>query len=152
MGEPTGFAPEIQTRSEKPMSATVGVYEDDVAPAIGTQLGRSPTGLQRRHEYVNASGVDPDQVPAPTVSGVSTTLVLAGEIGGVAVFFGAIAPTAPVTSEFCVRLPSLFVALTATRIRNLKSLNVGTKELDVAPAMSKHDPFTGSAASHRFHW
>ena len=41
------------------MSATVGVYEDAVAPTIGTHVPISPTGLQRRHEYVYAIGVDP---------------------------------------------------------------------------------------------
>src|SRR5690242_15058172 len=100
VSEPDGFAPVIHTRSEKPMSATAGVYVFAVAPAIATQLAGSPTGLQRRQEYVNAIGVEPVQTPALSVSGESTTGELS-EICGVDVTFGAIATTTAVDSEFC---------------------------------------------------
>src|SRR5690242_2990764 len=69
--EPPALVPKIHTRSDRPMSATVGVYVDDVAPMIGMQVGMSPAGLQRRHEYVKTMGVDPSHVPVATDSGVS---------------------------------------------------------------------------------
>ena len=49
VSEPAKFFPVIQTRSEKPMSATVGVYAVEVAPGIATHDERSPAALQRRH-------------------------------------------------------------------------------------------------------
>src|SRR5437660_868513 len=61
--EPAMFVPVIHRRIEKPMSATVGVYVASVAPGIGTQLVRSPTGLQRRQEYVNVGTGAPSHVP-----------------------------------------------------------------------------------------
>ena len=64
------FVPVIQTRIEKPMSAVVGVYVLSVAPGICTQVARSPTGLQRRHEYVNVIGVEPS--PRPAVSDIAS--------------------------------------------------------------------------------
>src|SRR4051794_8636246 len=38
---PAGFAPVIHTRSEKPMSCTVGVYDAVFAPGISTQVAGS---------------------------------------------------------------------------------------------------------------
>ena len=48
--EPAMFVPVIHTRIANPMSCTVGVYVLVVTPGISTQVARSPTGLQRRHE------------------------------------------------------------------------------------------------------
>src|SRR5205823_11048815 len=71
--EPITFVPVIHTRIENPMSCTAGVYVLAVAPGIWTHVARSPTGLQRRHEYVKTMGVDPSHVPAVSDNGVSTT-------------------------------------------------------------------------------
>src|SRR5689334_24422246 len=116
------------------------------------QLAKSPTGLQRRHEYVKAIGTEPDQVPVVTDSVWSTTLVPAGRIGGVAVPFGASRTTGAVTSEFCWVLPPESVAVTPTRSRKSLSAGVGVYVDSVAPVMFAHVPLTGSPASHRFHW
>src|SRR3954452_5379928 len=70
--EPATFVPVIQTRIEKPLSASVGVYVLVVAPGICTQLAKPRTGLQRRHEYGNVIGGEPSQVPAVSDIGVST--------------------------------------------------------------------------------
>src|SRR3954468_23235504 len=124
---PARFEPVIQTRSEKPMSATVGVYVAAVAPMIGTHVPKSPTGLQRRHEYVNAIGVEPSQTPAVSVNGVSTTVCCGGPgvIVGVVRAFTAIAIVGAVTSEFCDVRPSELEAVTATRKRQPKSAGTG---------------------------
>src|SRR3954471_8972497 len=119
VSEPARFEPVIQTRSEKPMSARVGVYVELVAPTMGTHDSKSPTGLQRRHEYVNAIGVEPSHTPAVSDSGVSTTVCCGGPgvICGVDRSFTASATVGAVTSEFCVVRPEEFVAVTATRMR-----------------------------------
>src|SRR3954468_14739913 len=103
---PARFEPVIQTRSEKPMSATVGVYVAAVAPMIGTHVPKSPTGLQRRHEYVNAIGVEPSQTPAVSESSWSTRFWPPGVIAGVERSRTAIAVVGAVTSEFCDVWPS----------------------------------------------
>ena len=129
-----------------------GTYVAAVAPTIGMQLARSPTGLQRRQEYVNAIGVEPDHVPVPTDSVWSTVFVPPGRIGGVAVFFGAIVTTGAVTSEFCSVLPPESVAVTATRSREPLSAGAGAYVERVAPGMATQMPLTGSPGAQRFHW
>ena len=72
------------------MSATVGVYVRKCrAGNLARSVARSPTGLQRRQEYVNARGVEPSHTAPASESGVSTTLP--PEICGVTRSFGAIA-------------------------------------------------------------
>src|SRR4051812_7292396 len=115
VSDPCELVPVIQTRMLKPMSATAGVYVELVAPGIGTHVSRSPTGLQRRQEYVNVIGSEPSQTPAVRVRGVSTTLPPL--ISGVVRTLGAIAMTTSVGSEFCDAEPSEFVAVTCTRSR-----------------------------------
>ena len=80
------------------------------------QVARSPTGSQRRQEYVKAIGVEPAQTPAESVSGVSTTGESL-EICGVDVTFAASAMTTADDSEFCGVVPCEFVAVTCTRSR-----------------------------------
>ena len=108
--------PVIQTRSVKPMSAVVTVYVAGAShPAIGTHDERSPGGLQRRHEYVNMSGVEPSHVPESDRERLVD--VFCPKICGVTRRCGASAVTGAVDSEFCEAVPWQFVAVTCTRSR-----------------------------------
>ena len=84
-------------------------------PGSATQVAKSPTGLQRRHEYVNVIGVEPSHVPAVSDNGVSTTLP--PRICGVTRSFTGRAITGALDSEFCAAEPCAFVAVTWTRRR-----------------------------------
>ena len=108
---PAGFVAVIHTRSEKPMSAVVAVYELVVAPAIGTHDERSPGGLQRRHEYVNVERGR--AVPCPRVERERLVDdVLPEDLRRHAQARARSAVTGAVDSEFCEAVPCEFVAVT----------------------------------------
>ena len=140
----------IQTRIEKPMSPTCWVYVASVAPGICTHVARSPTGLQRRQEYVNVIGSRSVPTRADRES-VCVDHVVAADLWRVPDDGRERGHRPPSTSEFCAFEPSPFVAVTCTRSRLPESVAVGVKKLEVAPTMSTQCPFTGSAASQRFH-
>ena len=129
---PAPFRAVTATTIVAPMSTDWMTYDCEVAPAIDAH--ELPLALQRRHSYVNVSGVEP--VHVPLVAKRTEPLVSVPDIDGRNVFKGATPASTAVASETAVAVPKLFVAVTATRSREPRSAEVGVYVLAIAAAMS----------------